>query len=219
MIEAEGQTVADYWNALAAGEETGNPKETVCGNRARWEAFDSDRHPALVGAVRTIKQWYNQRQPVGGALIIAGGFGCGKTHLARAIADLFGYAAVFYEETKLFKSIQDGYSGQGDSEATYIRRAWRSPLLVFDDLGSYETDRGLAWVQNIYRQLFDRRYEAGKAFVITTNLSLKAGPDGRSEIEQRVGGRNFTRIMGAVEHPEYYINLFDVPDYRLRNFR
>ena len=150
LSEAGGQTVSDYWNALAAGEDTGNPKETVSGNRARWESFDSDRHPALVVAVRTIKQWYNQRQPSGGALIIAGGFGCGKTHLARAITDLFGWTAVFYEETKLFKAIQEGYSGFGDSEATYIKRARRSPLLVFDDLGSYETDR-LAWAQNIYR--------------------------------------------------------------------
>lgn len=218
LIEQNGQTVVDYFQALVAGQETGNERQVVEGCRRRWESFDSDRHPDLVKAIKAIKKWYNQRLALGGALIIAGGFGCGKTHLAQALADLYGWKAVFFEETKLFKSIQESYGGYGESEASLIKRAWRSPLLIFDDLGSYKTDR-LDWVQNIYRQLFDRRFEEGKAYLITTNLSLKAGPDGRSEIEQRVGGRNFTRIMGAVEHSEFYVNLFNVPDYRLRNFR
>jgi len=213
LVETEGQTVVDYFEALAGGNGQ-NPAHVIDGSRAMWDSFNSDRHPKLQEAVRIIKKWYNQRLDVGGALIIAGGYGCGKSHLAKAVADLYGWQAVFYEETKLFKAIQQGYGGHGDSEHTIFMKARRAPLLIYDDLGSYETDND-AWIQNIYRQLFDRRFEEGKGFLITTNLALKGTP---SEFEERVGGRNFTRILGAVEHPEYYVNLFGVPDYRLRHF-
>lgn len=155
--------------------------------------------------------------PVGGALILNGGYGCGKTHLARAIAQMYGFYAVFVEEENLFCSIKDSYDSHSESEYRILGRLERAKLLVFDDLGAYNTNN-MPWVQNIYRGVFNDRVQCGLPFIITTNLSFKAN-GGPSEFEERVGGRNYSRIMGAVGSAEYYINLFGVPDYRLKGFR
>lgn len=213
-----GMTLADYFTALHNGEDV-TDRESISTSRARWDNFDDERHPKLKQAVKTIKRWYAERIEAGGGLILAGGFGTGKTHLARAVYELYGYQAIFWEEDSLFRTLRGTYSGnaRGQSEEGIIKQSRRAKLLIFDDLGAYETDR-LNWVQNIYRGLFDGRFEEHKATLITTNLSCKSTNGETSELEARVGGKNFSRIVGALESPEYYVDLFGVPDSRLRGF-
>lgn len=183
--------------------------EVLSGDRTRWDAFNSDAHPALIRAVKAIKRWYNDGIPAGRSLLMSGGYGCGKTHLAKAIADLYGYHAVYADETELFKSIQDTYNRHSqESEEAIKMRLRRAKLLVFDDLGSYET-QNLAWIQNIYRAIFDGRCDQSLPCLFTSNMPL----DGLIE---RIGGRNFDRLCGALE-TEYYIDLFAVPSYRIRH--
>jgi DNA replication protein DnaC len=214
LNDLDNLTIQEYFNELAKD----NQKQIINGSISKWHSFDSDRHPDLINAVKTIKRWYNERLPQGGALIISGNYGCGKTHLCQAIKDLYSIYAIMFDEMELFKNIQAGYNGYGTSEAAYMKQARRAKLLIYDDLGSYETDN-LRWVQGFYRQLFDKRYEEGKGYLITTNLSLKNRYKNEpSPFAERVGGRNFSRIMGATELNEYVINLSNVPDYRLRKF-
>lgn len=213
MAEVGALTVEEYFAKLAEDNE----RVVISGDLAMWQSFDSDRHPDLQKAVKVIKRWYNERLTCGGALVLAGGYGCGKTHLAKAICDMMPTKAIMFEETKLFKDIQNGYSGNGNSEYAFMRQARQAQLLIYDDLGSYETEN-FGWVQGIYRQLFDQRAEQGKPFLITTNLSLKTFGNNPSQFATRLGGRNFSRVMGAVDLPCYIVNLFNVPDYRLRNF-
>lgn len=213
VAERGGMTLADYWEMLAReGEGTINGSSTSLTSREIWESFNSDRHPALVRAVKVIKTWYNERLGPGGALVLAGGTGCGKTHLARAIHQLYGFRSLYWEECALFEAIKASYNGYSRlSEAEIFGRIRKADLLVYDDLGAYETDN-LAWIQNIYRVIFhDRIDQAGKATLFTTNLKASA-------IADRIGGRNFDRLLGALDTPEFYVNLFEVPSYRSRNF-
>jgi len=217
--EAEKLYFADVFNRdIQQANDRG-----IGGNLDRWRNFDSDRQPDLIKAVKTIKKWYEHRLNDGGGLILAGGYGAGKTELARAIKEAFGYGAIFWNEEKLVEAIQGGYGHKnGRSQESIMIECWRSPLLILDDLGGYTTEN-TPWVQNIYYSLFDGRHEAGKAFIITTNLSYKPSQQGNimypSEFQERVGNRNFSRIMGAVDTGEYCIDLFNVPDYRLRNLK
>jgi len=205
---------ADRLNFLGQMLDSGRslpPSVVLSGDRTRWESFNSDRHPDLIAGVKAIKKWYNEGIPAGRSMLISGGYGSGKTHLAQAIKDLYGYRAVYYEETSLFKSIQDGWKDSNGTSEQAIRSAMsRAELLVFDDLGSYGTNN-LAWVQNLYRPIFDGRCDQGKPCLFVSNIPL----DGLIE---RLGGRNFDRLCGALE-AEYYIDLFDVPSYRMRHLK
>lgn len=209
-----------YFDAVRNDRPAGNEQVVITGRRTLWDAFDDEAHPKLSEACDTVGRWYNRRLPQGGALIINGGYGCGKTHLARAVVELYGPFAVFTDELELTSRLKASYSGRGSDEPEYhlLNQLSRAKLLVFDDLGAYQTD-SMSWMQNIYRGIFDNRCKNALPFIITTNLSLKASPGTPSEFEARLGGRNYSRVMGAVGSAEYYINLFGVPDYRLRGFR
>lgn len=226
VVDRNGMTIADYFAALQAGQLAVPPDalEEIDTSRVKWDSFDSDRHPSLQKGVKIIKQWYNDRIDSGGAIILAGNCGCGKTHLADAIYKLYGFGAAYWNEADLVEKLQAGYGNKGGRDLESVaNQCRRSKLLIFDDLGAYETDN-LKWMQNIYMTLFDGRPEAGRATFITTNLQLyqkiiEAGKDTiYSPIEHRLGGRVYSRLMGAVDNLTYYVNLFDVPDYRLRNF-
>lgn len=209
---------ADTWEDYFALKAETSQAEAITGRADKWRAFDSDRNPILKRAIKTIGKWYDTRLDLGGALILAGNCGCGKTHLAQAICDLFGYGAFYLNEVELVERLQAGYGRSGggqslDSVAGYVRRA---RLLIYDDLGAYETDND-KWMQNIYMTLLNGRKEEGKATLITTNLELLVS-NGDSPLEARLGKRVFSRLMGQVEEMKYYVSLFDVPDYRLRKF-
>lgn len=203
------------------------PKEIITGKADKWRAFDSDRNKILKRAIKTIGYWYDNRLDQGGALILAGNCGCGKTHLATAIYDLFGRGAFYLNEVEMVERLQAGFGGKGGQSLESIAGyAGRAKLLIYDDLGAYETDND-KWMQNNYMALFNARKEEGKATLITTNLKLlvetgEKTADGQpvmwSPLEARLGKRVYSRLMGQVEEMRFYISLFDVPDYRLRNF-
>jgi len=215
LASRNGMTIADYFNALRDPAQSPTVSHRIDTSRVKWDSFDSDRHPDLQRAVRTIKRWYNERLDSGSGLILAGNFGCGKTHLAQAIYALYGFGAVYLNEIKLIEQIQAGYSrsGAGRSLESFAAECRRARLLIYDDLGAYSTDN-MNWMQNIYLNLLDGRYEEGKATLITTNLKLVEGVNELpwSPCEDRLGGRVYSRIMGQAGEVEYYIRLFEGPD-------
>jgi DNA replication protein DnaC len=193
-------------------------------NLAKWEAFDWDRHPKLRPAKRVIVDWYNGL-PDSGALVLAGDVGCGKTHLADAIADLYGrWRIAYYGEVELVKKIQATYSGKGQSEDSVMRDLFRQDLLILDDLGTYSTSNA-SWLSNLYNQIFnDCLTVKNKPLLITTNIPMFVFDDDGNEISggisDRIGTRSFSRLCDGLGDVELgrYIDLFDIPDFRVKRF-
>jgi DNA replication protein DnaC len=199
-----------------AGDDTGSPKEVIAGNLDRWNSLKWDAHPALLAAKKIIVEWSRTRIQ-GGGLIIAGKPGCGKTHIAQAIADARGPLATLVNEVEFIKAIQATYgSRDGQTENSISSRYTSAELLIYDDLGAY-TSNNLDWLQGLYYNLFNGRKEVGRATIITTNLPLIDHAK-NSPLRDRVGYRVFSRLLDQVGEEKYFVDLFSVPDYRLRGF-
>lgn len=101
-------------------------------------------------------------------LILGGGVGCGKTHLATAIGMermAHGYTAVCYLVPELFDQMRRE-TGAG-STAT-LDEVKDVDLLILDDLG---VERNNDWTEERMYMLIDHRYSHSKQTVITTNAT------------------------------------------------
>jgi DNA replication protein DnaC len=107
-------------------------------------------------------------------LILLGGYGCGKTHLAAAIANYcitMGGQALFVVVPDLLDHLRAAYApnsaGGIDERLDAIRDA---PLLILDDLGAHN---GTPWAQEKLFQILNHRYNSRLPTVVTTNQRLE----------------------------------------------
>jgi DNA replication protein DnaC len=109
-----------------------------------------------------------------GWLIFLGGYGCGKTHLAAAIANQVikqGQTALFVVVPDLLDHLRATYSPH--STVTYDQRFEEiraASLLILDDLGAHSST---PWAQEKLFQLFNYRYNAQLPTVVTSNHELE----------------------------------------------
>jgi len=115
-------------------------------------------------------------------LLLEGGYGCGKTHLAAAIANNavnHGVPTLFITVPDLLDSLRFAYA---DPETTFEERfneIRNADLLILDDFG---TQNATGWAQEKLFQIINYRYINKLPTVITTNLML-------DEIEGRIRSR------------------------------
>lgn len=109
-----------------------------------------------------------------GWLVLLGGYGCGKTHLAAAIANHVvgqGQPALFVVVPDLLDHLRATYSPHStvayDQRFAEIRSA---SLLILDDLGAHSST---SWAQEKLFQLFNDRYNAQLPTVVTSNHELE----------------------------------------------
>lgn len=118
-----------------------------------------------------------------GWMVLLGGYGCGKTHLAAAIANYcleHGHATLFIVVPDLLDHLRATY--RPGSAVSYDERfdaVVTAPLLILDDLG---TQYATPWAREKLYQLFNSRYNARLPTVITSNRSLE-------EIDARLRSR------------------------------
>jgi DNA replication protein DnaC len=118
-----------------------------------------------------------------GWLVLFGGYGCGKTHLAAAIANRAierGQPVLFVVVPDLLDYLRATFSP--NSPATYDERfdqVRNAPLLILDDLG---TQSSTAWAQEKLFQILNHRYAARLPTVVTSNNRLE-------EIDLRIRSR------------------------------
>jgi len=121
-------------------------------------------------------------QSLKGWLLLQGGYGCGKTHLAAAIANFavgLGVPTLFITVPDLLDTLRFAYD---DPEITFEDRfdeIRQAPLLVMDDFG---TQNATQWAQEKLFQILNYRYINHLPLVITTNLPL-------DDIEPRIRSR------------------------------
>jgi len=135
-----------------------------------------------------------------GWLILKGGYGCGKTHLAAAIANYRlqqGEPVLFVVVPDLLDHLRATFSPTSpvsyDDRFDAVRTA---PLLILDDLG---TQSATPWAHEKLYQIFNYRYNAQLPTVVTTNCELE-------EIDERLRSRMADPILCricAILAPDY----------------
>jgi DNA replication protein DnaC len=106
----------------------------------------------------------------GRPLLFLGRPGCGKSHLAVALAIKAveaGYRGYFIGATDMTKALVTAWAD--GSFLTKIRTYSAPSVLVIDDVGITGFDRAEA---NAFYQVVNRRYERGSATIVTTNRGL-----------------------------------------------
>ncbi len=153
-----------------------------------WDALGPLRHMTLEnfspeGHARTDEQRNSLRNAYEGVkrfigeprgwLFLQGGYGCGKTHLAAAIANALlsaGTPVVFVNVPDLLDYLRGAYSP--NVEETYDQRFTEvrdAPVLILDDLG---TQNATPWAEEKLYQILNTRYVNKRPTVITSNLDL-----------------------------------------------
>lgn len=136
-----------------------------------------------------------------GWLVLKGGYGCGKTHLAAAIANerlTHGGAVLFVVAPDLLDYLRAAYAPT--SATTYDERfetIRTTPLLIMDDFGAQSST---AWAQEKMFQILNYRYNARLATAVTTNRELE-------EIDPRLRSRLTDLSLSRIVH-------ITAPDFR-----
>lgn len=170
-----------------------------------WDGFDFGIHAALGVARERLIALHEAKR---GAVVLAGRPGCGKSHMARAVARAWGLEAVFISEPDLMQFIKSGYASKDTRNP--LTRYRKAKLLALDDVGvAHIKAESVGWLREQYWQIFDARED--KATIITTNMDLV-------QLGERLGSRALSRLMGMMGSKRNYVDLFAVKDYRMRNW-
>jgi len=158
-----------------------------------YAAASVEQKKALSTCVEFVKSWPN----VGGGLIMIGGVGTGKTHLAACICKALAGQAVDCQIVTIFEIIRKVKStwsgnytdqwGQKITEQDVIDGFSSVQLLVIDEIGSqYGSDAELIFITEI----INNRYQAMLPTIAIGNVK-------RSEMEKLIGARAIDRILHA----------------------
>ena len=121
-------------------------------------------------------------QTLEGWLLLQGGYGSGKTHLAAAIANFaveLGIPTIFITVPDLLDTLRFSFSAADDNFEDRFEEIRQTPLLILDDFG---TQNATQWAQEKLFQIINYRYTNRLPLVVTTNLSL-------DQIEGRIRSR------------------------------
>ena len=167
---------------------------------------------------------FADRYKAGDWLILSGGYGLGKTHLALACArqclkyfaekyvdehagvinySQGGTKVIFRTSSDLIQEIRDSYDSDKINEQDVMNRFRMIPLLIIDDLG---TEKASEWQHEKMYTILDYRYREMKTTIITTNLTMR-------ELKVQVSERIVDRMIEAAGKGKY-LRKFEGESYR-----
>ena len=157
-----------------------------------------DQRKSLESAYREALRWARDPQ---GWLVLIGGNGCGKTHLAGAIANARleqGDRVAFATVPDLLDELRSTYSPDVPRRYDQLFRSLLdAEVLILDDLGAQKSS---PWAEEKLYQLLNYRHVARAFTVVTTNKRL-------GDLEPRIASRLADREVSLLRE-------ITAPDYR-----
>jgi len=142
----------------------------------------------------------NYARHLNGWLLLMGSYGCGKTHLAAAVANevvSMGVQTLFLTVPDLLDWLRYSFSSEESSYESRFEEIKNIRFLVLDDFGTQNTT---PWAREKLFQIINHRYTHKLPTIVTTNIGL-------NEIDERVSSR--------LQDRELVIKLqIDAPDFR-----
>ena len=162
---------------------------------------------ALKTAWKLINEWGKPGQR---GLLVLGPNGTGKTHLAAGILMRLasrGVPGKFLTAPAMMEQLRTAIS-QNEGVGQVLKLLGNVDLLVIDDLGKEYVKvegEGSSWTTEQIWECVNRRYEADKPMIVTTNLT-------DDQIERRYGQAVFSRLCEMMD-----VIILDGPDWRMKS--
>ena len=162
-----------------------------------------------------------------GWLVLVGASGCGKTHIATAVANRcleLGTPALFVVVPDLLDHLRAAYKPDADVGYDELFEQVRgAPVLILDDLG---TQSATPWAQEKLFQIINHRFNARLPTVVTTNVPLSKFDE---RLRTRLGDPSLTQphadlianvhVLEERRPPEYReLNMLELPMVREMTF-
>jgi DNA replication protein DnaC len=174
-----------------------------------------DTAPVLRNAKKRVQEFVDlwPTLPEGKGMLLMGGCGAGKTHLAvAALNEVINSGkpgrVLFVNFQDLIQEIQASFdSDQTPGKAEIMRPVLEADLLVLDELGSQKPTQ---FVQDILYYVINTRYNEERTTIFTTNY-LDHAPEAKQErLEERIGVRLRSRLAEMADR----IDFTGATDYR-----
>src|SRR5271169_6520745 len=147
---------------------------------------------AQINASRFVQE-FDPRE--GKGLLLVGGIGTGKTHLAVGILKELivarGCACLFCDYRELLKQIQNCYNDSVQAtELQVLRPVFEAEVLALDELGAVKPSE---WVWDTVSLILNTRYNDNRTTIITTNFPDEPAATTSSEFSPRSAAFAATR--------------------------
>jgi len=178
---------------------------------------------AQISASRFVQE-FDPRE--GKGLLLVGGIGTGKTHLAVGILKELivsrGSACLFCDYRELLKQIQNSYNSSVQAtELQVLRPVFEADVLVLDELGAVKPSE---WVWDTVSLILNTRYNDNRTTIITTNFadepaggaprsSSSISPARAAAREETLGDRIGERMRSRLQEMCRIVKV-DGPDFR-----
>ena len=167
-----------------------------------------EKSPVLKVAKRRVQEFVDlwPNTPEGKGLLLMGGCGVGKTHLAvAALIEIVNSGKpgrlVFSNFQDLIQDIQASFDADtASTKAEIMRPILEADLLVLDELGSQKPTQ---FVQDILYYVINTRYNEERATIFTTNYQDRPADAKEETLEQRIGVRLRSRLAEMAERLEF----------------
>jgi len=206
------------WQELQYRQACERARITNRNIKKRLDTFvASGGDPEKLAIKNAATSYANTFTPDDKGLLLRGGVGTGKTHIAVGVLKRVlyrGHSGLFCNVTDFLQRLKNSYSlgassfgrksGDAEDERDVMEEMQEVDLLVLDDLGAESPS---AWSQDRIYLIVNSRYEMAKPMVVTTNCT-------DAELHEKIGPRTLSRLWEMCE-------VLDFPDgdYRREKMR